>query len=121
MRPFFMERKMTSIDKVQRGIARYLDTELVPKMQGKDKWLITGAATLYLARLPEILNTLNTKPAFKILGLISDDGNIDLDAVVNSVRPAARQTPIVFNIPFGGALTFTENDLDIIVRYINQT
>ena len=111
---------MVSIDKIQRGVAKYLDVEILPKLSGKDKWLLCGASTLYLAKLPQIITALNTKPAIKVLGLISDDGNVDIDALVNSIRPAAKQSNLNLQIPFSGVLSLSENDIDILLRYINQ-
>ena len=112
---------MVSIDKIQRGVAKYLDIELLPKMQGKDRWIMTSAATLYLAKMPEMLKALNEKPAIKMLSLVSEDGNVDVEALINSVRPAAKQAPLAINIPFGGTLSFSEADLDIIYKYIMQS
>lgn len=111
---------MVSIDKIQRGLAKYLDAELFPKMQGKDRWIMTSAATLYLAKLPDIIKTFAENPAVKILGIISEDGNIDLDSLIASIRPAAKQAPLQITIPFGGTLSFSEADIDIITRYIAQ-
>ena len=112
---------MVSIEKIQRGAARYIDTELLPKVDGKDKWILSAAVTLALARLPALVQSLNAKEAVKALGLISVDGmSIDIDALVASVKPAARQAPAVFSIPFGGSIAFTEADIDVLHRYIMQ-
>ena len=113
---------MVSIEKIQRGAARYIDTELLPKVDGRDKWILSAAATLSLAKLPAIIQTLNSKDAIKALGLISADGmSIDLDAIVASVKPAARQAPAVFSIPFGGSIAFTEADIESLYKIIMQT
>jgi hypothetical protein len=112
---------MVSLDKIQRGAARFLDAEIFPKVDGKDKWIISAAGTLYLAKLPALVNTLNTNPAIKALGIVSEDGqSIDLDALIGSVKPASKQAPVTFKIPLGGAITVTDADLDILHRYIMQ-
>lgn len=36
---------MVSIDRVQAGVARYLDTEIIAKMSGVNKWLVAAAAS----------------------------------------------------------------------------
>ena len=112
---------MVSVDKIQRGAARYVDTEILPKVEGKDKWIITSALTLYLAKLPALIQTLKDKDAVKILGIISEDGqSVDIDTLINSVKPAAQQTPAAFKIPFGGTLNLTASDLDSLRNYIMQ-
>ena len=113
---------MVSIEKIQRGAARYIDTELLPKVDGRDKWVLSAAVTLAIAKLPAAIQSLNSKEAVKALGLISADGmSIDLDALIASVKPAARQAPAVFNIPFGGSIAFTEADIDALYKIIMST
>lgn len=112
---------MVTIEKIQCGVARYLDTELLPKVEGRDRWMLTAAVSLYLAKLPALVQSLKDNPALKPLGLISADGtSIDIDALIASVKPAARQTPAVFRVPFGGSISLTETDLDTIRNYIMQ-
>lgn len=111
---------MVSIEKIQRGAARYIDTEILPKVEGKDKWILTAASSLLIAKLPMLAQNLNKSAVVQAMGIISPDGLIDIDALVSSVKPAARQTPAKFKIPFGGEMTLTEADIDALQKYINQ-
>lgn len=112
---------MVTVDKLQRGLAKYIEEQLLPPMKGADRWIVTGAATMGLAKLPAILQQAQNNAAVKALGLIGADGTIDFEGIIKSVKPAARQTPASFKIPFtSGVITLTENDLDIIARYIEQ-
>lgn len=109
---------MVTVDKLQRGLARYMDEKVLPSMRGADRWIITSAVTLALGKLPALVQSGG---ALKTLGVIGADGTIDVEGLIQSVRPAARATPITINIPFtGGAITLTEQDLDVIARYIEQ-
>ena len=110
-----------SIDKVQRGLARYLDEEIVSKAEGKSKWLMTGMLTLYTAKLPQIVHQFKNNEAIKVLGIISDDGGIDVEAIAASVRPAARKSPMEITLPFnGGTVRFTESDIDMLLDHISH-
>ena len=111
---------MYTLDKIQRGATAYLDREVLPKMSGKDKWIVTGLATLYLGKLPQIVAAANSKEAIKLLGLVDADGYIDLIAVADAIRPAMRATPIKLHIPMGGEMTIKEDDIDELLRYIEQ-
>ena len=111
---------MATLDKVQRGTAKYIDAEILPKLEGKDKWIVTSATTLLLAKLPNLLQSLNANPMVQAMGIIGSDGTIDVETLITSMKPAARQTPAKINIPFGGAVTLTEADLDTLRNYINQ-
>lgn len=106
---------MYDITKVQQGTARYIEAEILPKLDGKARWLVTGAATLYLSKLPALLNT----PAIAATGIVSGT-SIDVEALIDSVRPAARKSPAVIDIPLGGKLTLTESDLDALLNSIKQ-
>ena len=109
---------MVTVDKLQRGIARYIEEQVLPAMKGADRWIITSAATMALAKLPGIVQN---NSALKMLGVIGADGTVDIENLIQSVRPAARATPMTINIPFtNGKITLTEQDLDNIARYIEQ-
>ena len=94
---------MVPVAQVQKAIAAFLDKEVCPKLVGRDKWVVSGIATMYLP---------------KITALADANGNIDIYNLIEGVRPAARQSPAEFNIPFGGKIKLTEADLDKLKEYI---
>lgn len=110
---------MYSIDKVQRGVARYLEIELLPKLEGKDKWILTGIASLALNKMPELVKRYSQKDIVKLAGIMTADA-IDIDAIANAIKPAARQTPATFQIPFGGKISLAEADIDILLNEIKK-
>lgn len=110
---------MYSVDKVQRGIARYLEIELLPKLDGKEKWIITGIATLALNKMPQLVKQYSEKEVIKLADIMTADA-IDVDAIANAIKPAARQTPATFQIPFGGKISLTEADIDILLNEIKK-
>lgn len=112
---------MVPIDKIQRGAARYVDAEILPKMQGRDMWVTSSIATMGIAKLPALIKAYKDNPAVKALSIVSDDGtSIDINALIDSLKPAARRTSAQFNIPFGGSLELKESDLDSLKNYIMQ-
>lgn len=112
---------MVTVDRIQRGVSRYLDEQLMPHLSGKDRWIMTGIATLALQKLPQIIQSYTSNTAVQMLGIIAPDGTIDVEAIINSIKPAARKTPADIPIPLtGGSITVTEQDLDMILRYIMQ-
>lgn len=111
---------MFSYDKVQRGIAKYLDTELIPKLEGKDKWVVSGMAALMLNKIPQMANELSKNEMIKISGIVANEA-IDVEAIIKAIKPAARQSPATFQIPLGGTITLTEADLDMIYNNILQS
>ena len=110
---------MVTIERIQRGLSRYIEEQVLPHMQGKDKWLVAGGATMYLQKLPAIVKAAANKEAVKALGVVADDGAVDVEFIINSIKPVARTTPAVFQMPLStSTITLREEDLDTILKYI---
>lgn len=113
---------MVTIDKIQRGVSRYLDEQLMGKMKGLDAWTLPGFATLYLSNLPTIMKDMAAKPVFAYSGLFAADGTVDIERLINSFKPAARKSPATIKLPISNSpITFNEQDLDMLLRYIQQS
>ena len=112
---------MVGMEQIQRGATQYIDREVLPKMQGKDKWIVAGISTMLLSKLPAILNNLAENDMVKILDIFSEDGKVDVESVISAVRPAMRSTPAVIQIPMGGQIKLTEADIDMLYQYIIQS
>lgn len=112
---------MVSIDRIQSGISRYLDTEIVPKMSGVNKWLVSAVASAYVSNAPELIRKLNENKAIAALNLIDEAGNVDVEKIYQSLKPAAAKCPAPITLPIIGTLTFTEQDVDSLYAYIMQS
>lgn len=95
---------MATIQQVQKGLAMFVDRELQPKVSGRDKWILAGAVTMLYP---------------KVAALADANGNIDINAIIEGIRPAAKVSPANITIPFGGTLSLNETDLDKLKEYIN--
>lgn len=103
---------MVSIDRVQAGAARYLESEILPKMSGVNKWLVGAAASAYIAEAPALLRKLNENKAVAALNLVDEAGNIDIEKIYQHLKPMAAKCPATVTLPVVGSLTFTEHDID---------
>ena len=112
---------MVNIERVQAGVARYLDTEIISKMSGVNKWLVAAAASAYVSDAPELLRKLNEKKAFAALNLIDEAGNVDIDKVYQHLKPIAAKCSAPITLPVVGTLTFTEQDVDSLYTHIMQS
>lgn len=109
---------MVSIDKLQNGIARYIDTELVPKMDGLNKWVFSAVAAAYIADAPKLMERVKENTMLAPLNLIDAAGNVDIDKVYTHLKPAAAKCPAPIAIPGIGTITLTETDVDALYNYI---
>ena len=54
-----------------------------------------------------------------MMGVMDETGNINIDRLYNAVRPKFEQR-LPVSIPFIGELTFDQNDVDKLYRYIKE-
>lgn len=109
---------MVSIDRVQNGIARYIDSEIVSKMSGVNKWVFSAVATAYIADAPKLIERVKSNAMLAPLELVDAAGNVDIEKVYTHLKPAASKCPAPISIPGMGTITLTESDIDTLYTYI---
>lgn len=109
---------MVSIDRLQNGVARYLEAELVSKMDGLNKWVFSAVATAYIADAPKLMERVKSSAFLAPLELIDAAGNVDIDKVYTNLKPAAEKCPAPINVPGIGTITLTVADVDALYNYI---
>ena len=109
---------MVTLAQATAGIERYLDTEILAKIPGWQKWVLGAAASRMLSRSGEIFNTLKSNPVVSAMGVIDEQDQIDIDAVYREFAAQAQRGAVTFDVPFVGALTLTTADVDKLYRYI---
>lgn len=112
---------MVSISKIESGIAKYLDDEVMTKLPGNgfEKILTGTALSLMIRRITTQFDTFKVNPYVKMMGIISDDGLVDVELVAEELKkhiPAG--SGIKIDIPFIGAMTFHRPDVDCLLGYI---
>ena len=89
---------MVTISQVKRGLLNYADIEILSKMPSGFKKIAVGAAlSLYVGSLDNIMG----HPIIKTLGIIDQDGYVNVDALADSIKS---------NIPEVGA----KIDIDVV-------
>lgn len=63
---------------------------------------------------------LKDHPAVQMMGIMDEDGNIDLDRLYNAARTRVDGKKIPWNIPVIGELKFDVNDVDRLYKYIQE-
>lgn len=111
---------MISMERVKRGVARYLDEEFTKKMTGWQKWVFGAGAALYLENASSEIQKLQEMPAVKTLGIVDEAGNIAVDKIYQQLKIQAQKGPITFTIPMIGSVTLNESDVDKLYTCIVQ-
>ena len=111
---------MVTVEKIQRGMTRYIEEQLIAKTHGLDSWMC-GLALMYVANAANIINKMSKQPVFALSGAFAEDGTVDLDKIILCLKPGARKNPAEIKLPITGtSLNLTEQDLDLIANYIRQ-
>lgn len=107
----------TTIDKIKAGAAEYVDKEILATFPETSlKRVIGGAsAAIFISnkagKLVEFANAL---------GLLNEDGTIELEEFKDEITKRVGPNGIVQNIPGIGDLTLDKEDVEKIYKYIVQ-
>lgn len=113
---------MVTIEQAQKGIAKFVDAEIVPRLSVTEKLIVGGGAGLVAVKLPNLLNKYADNRFVSALELYdAEKGEIDIDALYNAAKPYITTDPIPVTIPFVGlTLKFTQREVDALYRYIKE-
>ena len=110
---------MVSMEKVQKGIAVFIDQELIPSLTGWDKILVGGSAGVAVAKLPKIIQQY---PIVSALDIYDKNNNqMDIDTLYQSVVPYLGNELLPLRIPvLGITMKVGKQQIDALYRYIKE-
>lgn len=111
---------MVSIDKIEQGVAHYLDGELMPQLQnnGWEKVLVGTAASLAIRKSGAIAAGYKDHKLVKMLGIMDEKGNVDVEALATELKKNIPKEGFKVDIPIVGTMTFHKDDVDKLYEYI---
>lgn len=108
-----------TIDQAMRGAVRFADNEIIPHLPG-GKGIGAGIAlALIIDGGRSRILALREHPAVKLMQIMDEQGNIDLDRLYNAARPKF-ENKLSVSVPFIGELKFDQNDVDKLYKYIQE-
>ena len=111
---------MYNYNQVISGIAKYVDTEIVNKIVGWKKWVVGSGLGIMLSSMTNVFNQIKTNEFVKMMGIIDENDNIDVEKIYVEMKNQAAKGPITFDIPMLGPVTLSEQDLDTMYRLIKN-
>jgi hypothetical protein len=109
------------IDKVVKGLIRYVDETMMPSFSDNQQTLYLIACEMATQYPETVLNLINNNFAVKVFLSPDKDGNLNVDRAISILKATAkRKEKIVLSIPKFGDVTFREEDFDEIHRYIKE-
>ena len=111
---------MVTIDQAMRGAAKFADNEIIPHLpMGKGIGAGIALALIMDGGKSRIL-ALKDHPAVQMMGIMDEDGIIDIDRLYNAARTRVDGKKIPWDIPVIGELKFDVNDVDRLYKYIQE-
>lgn len=113
---------MVSVDKVEKGIAAYLDAELMPKFNGGglERVLVGTVASLVVKRIGTTIASYKDHGLVKMLGIMDDAGSVDIDTLTTEVKKNIAREGFAIDLPVIGTLTFHSEDIDKLHKFIKE-
>jgi hypothetical protein len=115
---------MVNVDKIKRGIALYIDRDILPKLQigAFKRFAVATAAALFVDNTANNVAALTKNAVFATLGISDADGNIDIEKLANEAKKHMPDEGLtmdlnILGMHLGGA-TFHRADVDVLRGYI---
>lgn len=110
---------MITKEQFVNGLITYLDREVIPQLPTSGKWYVGTVAFLATTKTDIIFSQLQNTPMVKMLGIIDQEGLIDVDALATALKQSAEKygkLQIIF--PILGTMTFSSTDVDKLRTYM---
>lgn len=103
---------MATTEQIKTGIGSYIQTRLMPKLDGKRQFLLGTVYGLCMNKMDALIAQAAQNPMARTLGIVLENGEIDVDALHSAAcAQMQEQGKLTIEIPFMGTFAFDENDL----------
>lgn len=111
---------MVNATQIINGVVKYIDAEILAKIDGWQKWVLGVGAGLAVGRAGEIFNAIANQPMVKMLGVVDEQGMVDIEMLHKEFAKQAAKGPVTFDMPMIGAMTINQNDVEKLYHYIKE-
>lgn len=111
---------MVEFEKVIDGVVKYINTEMVSKMNNVQEFVVRVLAGRVINNAETIKKTLVNNGYIRTFGIINDDGLVDVEGLSADIkRELTKMEQVTFTLPMFGKLTFVPSDIDVITGMIH--
>ena len=111
---------MVTYNQVVNGMAKYIDQEIINKIQGWQRWALGAGAGIIMNKGTNMFNAFKAHPVVKMLEVIDDNDLIDIDTIYAELRKQAEKGSATFDAPMIGTITLTKDDVDKLYHLIKE-
>ena len=111
---------MYDFPKVISGIAEYIDSEILSKINDSRKGVIGSWFGGYLSKVFVLFYDIKDNKMIKSMNIIDKNNKINVDLLYTELKKQAKKSAITFDVPMIGPLTLNEADLDKLYQLITK-
>ena len=82
---------MVTYNQVVNGMTKYIDQEIINKIQGWQRWALGAGAGIMMTKGTNMFNALKANPIIKMLDVIDENDMIDIDTIYTELRKQAEK------------------------------
>jgi hypothetical protein len=109
---------MIPYNQVVNGVTRYIDSEIVPKVNGFSKLAVAVVLAGAVKNAGNTVEQIKTMPIIKMTGLIDEENMVDIETIYEELKKQLSIEPMRIELPGIGAVTFTHDDVDKLYSHI---
>lgn len=109
---------MVTYNQVVNGVSRFVDEEILNKIQGMSKIALGVGTGVMLRRGENLFNALKEQPLIKMLEIVDENDNIDIEIIYEELKKQMGNGSESFNVPMVGKITLTKDDVDKLYALI---
>lgn len=115
---------MVNTNQIKRGLANFVDAEIVNKIPGGTikKTLVGTAMGLYIGNMDKILSNVIKSPFISALGVIDEAGNVDIDTLTDALKKNISDVGVHVDLNIMGIhlgdMTLHRQDIDVLRTHI---
>lgn len=105
------------------GVSKFIDENILAHYPATSmkRILMAGAVSLYLKQNEGIVDTLTSNPLLAGLGVVHENGMIDIDTVRDTLKSEVNKAGFMrLSLPMVGDIDFTTEDVDALYRFIQE-
>lgn len=109
---------MIPYKQVANGAAKYIDSEIVPKMNGFSKIAVGVMLAEAVKKGDHIVERMKAMPIITMLGIVDEEDKIDVETIYEEMKKHISREPLRVELPMIGALTFNTDDVEKLYAHI---
>lgn len=113
---------MVSIECLERGLARYIDEEILPNFpkDGVKGFGLGIAASLLVKRGGNLIREYASNEFVRQLGLVTPDGAVDIDAIRDAAVGNIPAQGLAVDLPLGISMRVIASDVNKLYETIKE-